>query len=430
MNRQITIIAVIASTLLIGGNPAAVAATFWDWNDAEEGLMGWMENCPGCTFVRDSNGYVSFSAIYDSEVAMYRMGNDFDMDEPPAALTLDVRSDSGSQANHIQLFLRGDGKEVYYVDSNPAGVDIGDGWRRYTVAKSGETGWPHGGSLRVELFFFGGMLQTVDVDNFGDVRKDALGTAFTYQGRLVEEGRAADGEYDFRFRLFDGAKGDQVGGMLERENVTVEDGYFTQSLDFGMAFAGRRRWLEIAVRPGDSAGAYTELSPRQEIRPSPYAIYAASGPYTGTDPVAITKHYKIELKPAEDPGSMIVWDGQKWGHKRYFETPSNNMQPYVGVGYIIAYKYGSPNVRFLGEITMFAGNSPPEGWAFCDGQLLPINQNLMLFSYLGTTYGGDGRTNFALPDLRGRVPLHKGQGFGLTKRTLGEKGGSEEIPRQ
>lgn len=80
---------------------------------------------------------------------------------------------------------------------------------------------------------------------------------------------------------------------------------------------------------------------------------------------------------------------------------------------------------FLGEIRMFAGNFAPRDWAFCDGQLLPINLNSSLFALLGTTFGGDGRTNFALPDLRGRVPLHPGSGPGLTIRDLGEKGGAE-----
>jgi microcystin-dependent protein len=77
---------------------------------------------------------------------------------------------------------------------------------------------------------------------------------------------------------------------------------------------------------------------------------------------------------------------------------------------------------FLGEIRIFSFNFPPKGWAFCNGQLLPINQNQALFSILGTTYGGDGRTNFGLPNLQGRVPLHIGQGI-----TLGQQGGSETV---
>ncbi|MFD1161722.1 phage tail protein [Hwangdonia seohaensis] len=80
---------------------------------------------------------------------------------------------------------------------------------------------------------------------------------------------------------------------------------------------------------------------------------------------------------------------------------------------------------FIGQISMFAGNFAPRGWALCDGQLLPISQYSALFSILGTTYGGDGETTFALPDLRGRVPMHAGNGPGLTSRQLGQKFGSE-----
>ena len=82
---------------------------------------------------------------------------------------------------------------------------------------------------------------------------------------------------------------------------------------------------------------------------------------------------------------------------------------------------------FLAQIMTFGGNFAPRGWAMCDGQLLPISQNTALFSLLGTTYGGDGRTTFGLPDLRGRVPVHPGTGPGLSPRRLGEKGGEEKV---
>lgn len=81
----------------------------------------------------------------------------------------------------------------------------------------------------------------------------------------------------------------------------------------------------------------------------------------------------------------------------------------------------------IGSIGMFAGNFAPRNYAFCDGQLLPIAQNQALFSILGTTYGGDGRTTFALPDLRGRVPIHAGAGPGLSTYRLGQKGGVETV---
>lgn len=82
---------------------------------------------------------------------------------------------------------------------------------------------------------------------------------------------------------------------------------------------------------------------------------------------------------------------------------------------------------FVAEIRIFAGNFAPRSWAFCDGQLLPITQNTALFSLIGTTYGGDGRTTTALPDLQGRVPMHPGRGPGLTSRRLGQRGGVETV---
>jgi microcystin-dependent protein len=82
---------------------------------------------------------------------------------------------------------------------------------------------------------------------------------------------------------------------------------------------------------------------------------------------------------------------------------------------------------FIGTIMMFAGNFAPLGWALCDGTLLSIAQNAALFSILGTTFGGNGQTNFALPDLRGRVPIHQGQGPGLSSYALGEAGGTENV---
>jgi len=84
----------------------------------------------------------------------------------------------------------------------------------------------------------------------------------------------------------------------------------------------------------------------------------------------------------------------------------------------------------IGTIILFGGNFAPRNWAFCQGQLLSIAANTALFSILGTTYGGDGRTTFALPDLRGRVPLSAGQGPGLSNHTLGQQGGAETVTLQ
>lgn len=82
---------------------------------------------------------------------------------------------------------------------------------------------------------------------------------------------------------------------------------------------------------------------------------------------------------------------------------------------------------FVAEIRIFPFNFAPKGWAFCDGQLLPISQNTALFSLLGTTYGGDGKSTFALPDMQGNTAMHPGQGPGLSLHDLGETGGSESV---
>jgi microcystin-dependent protein len=83
--------------------------------------------------------------------------------------------------------------------------------------------------------------------------------------------------------------------------------------------------------------------------------------------------------------------------------------------------------QFVAEIRIFPFNFPPTGWAFCDGQLMPISQNTALFSLLGTTYGGDGKSTFALPDMQGNVPMQPGQGQGLSLRDLGEMSGVDTI---
>lgn len=82
---------------------------------------------------------------------------------------------------------------------------------------------------------------------------------------------------------------------------------------------------------------------------------------------------------------------------------------------------------FVAEIRIFPFNFAPKGWAWCDGQLMPLSQNTALFSLLGTTYGGNGKSNFALPDLQGRAPMHPGQGPGLSLHDLGESAGSETV---
>lgn len=95
--------------------------------------------------------------------------------------------------------------------------------------------------------------------------------------------------------------------------------------------------------------------------------------------------------------------------------------------FLLSIEFASAQDAYLGQIILFAGNFEPRGWAFCDGRILQIAQNSALFSLLGTYYGGDGRTTFALPDLRGRVPVGAGQAPGLSNYELGESAGQESV---
>lgn len=296
-----------------------------------------------------------------------------------------------------------------------------------------------------------------------------VGTAWTYQGRLMDGNSQADGEYDFQFKLFDDPNvvdGNQVGSDVNVPDLDVIDGYFTAELDFGNVFDGNDCYLEISVRPGDSndPNAFVTLSPRQKVTPTPYALYALSGNegpqgpqgeqgpqgpkgdkgdtgsswYQGQFPIIINEHYfppRIGLNSATQTGDLLFWDDYNgiWIFKKpaVQEFDRDNMQPFLGVNFVIAlqgvYPERSAAEPFIAEIMMFGGNFAPRNWAFCNGQLLAISQYQALYSLLLTTYGGDGRTTFALPDLRGRVPLHFGSGPGLSTRSLGEKGGSETV---
>ena len=105
------------------------------------------------------------------------------------------------------------------------------------------------------------------------------------------------------------------------------------------------------------------------------------------------------------------------------------MKKFLLIGLFAILSFGKTKAQepIIGEIRMFAGNFDPKGWAFCQGQLLLIAQNQALFALLGTTYGGDGRTTFALPDLRGRAPIGFGQGPGLSYKDLGQQFGTETV---
>ncbi|MCJ7692054.1 MAG: hypothetical protein MUO22_01390 [Sedimentisphaerales bacterium] len=143
---------------------------------------------------------------------------------------------------------------------------------------------------------------------------EAVGTEFTYQGRLIDANAAADGEYDLQFGLYDSnSDGNQVGGDIEVNDVDVIDGYFTVELDFGGVFDGEARWLEIGVREGDSSGDFTLLSPRQELTATPYAQEAENGVPKGFMILGSTSEVPAGYSPMGI--SVISGGGDSWETK-------------------------------------------------------------------------------------------------------------------
>lgn len=175
----------------------------------------------------------------------------------------------------------------------------------------------------------------------------------------------------------------------------------------------------------------------------PYALQAKkadvlTNPLEAGAGISITDN-NVSIADGKTINNVKVWDGSSWVNKAVSVSSGtvgngqafNHRDPYLGLSYQIALRgiYPSRNGAdpFVGEIMLFAGSYAVNGYALCEGQLLLIQAYQLLYTVLGTTYGGDGVTTFALPDLRSRTPVHAGQGPGLSPIQLGEKSGSENV---
>jgi hypothetical protein len=143
------------------------------------------------------------------------------------------------------------------------------------------------------------------------------GTSFTYQGRLADAGTPADGPFDFQFILYDAAVGgSQVGPIVLRDDVVVASGLFTVALDFGASFGGSKRWLDVSVRPGASAGTYTPIVPRQEVASAPSALFSAAAPWAGVSskPAGFADNVDDDVLGglACGGGQVAKWNGSTW----------------------------------------------------------------------------------------------------------------------
>jgi microcystin-dependent protein len=156
---------------------------------------------------------------------------------------------------------------------------------------------------------------------------------------------------------------------------------------------------------------------------------------SGKAPISVSATNQVSLNAGTNVGDLITWDGTNWVNmqpaEQHWSFQVNNLQPYLAVNYCIAMNGIFPSrndaTPFVSQIQIFPFNFAPTGWAFCNGQLLAISQNTALFSLIGTFYGGNGTTNFALPNLQGAVPIQMGQGPGLSSFIEGETGGSTTV---
>ncbi len=274
----------------------------------------------------------------------------------------------------------------------------------------------------------------------------------SYQGVLSDNNSqlVADGQYKLNFKLTNSPNNNVILWQETHDDVAIVNGIFNVILGsvtpLDLAF-DEPYWLGISVNDGDV------LLPLTELTASPYSLNASS-----VSDSAITSNKIASGHVVRSVNGLTDFIKLVGGHNVMVTTQADsviisaeseltfgqdsNMQPFLAINYIIALEGTFPSRNsaqqmassttqgvepFIGEVIMFGGNFAPRGWALCQGQLLPISQHQALFSILGTFYGGDGRTTFGLPDLRGRTPIQAGQGPGLSDRRLGRKGGSENI---
>jgi hypothetical protein len=193
-----------------------------------------------------------------------------------------------------------------------------------------------------------------------EIQAATLGTAFTYQGRLVKNGQVADGDFDFQFKLYDAAE-TQVGSTISLSGIHVSNGLFTVSLDFGDVFNGEARYLEIAVQQTGSGSGFTTLTPRQSLLPAPYALYAQK----------VATHTHTSLAAADgDPADAVHVDNE--GN--------------VGIGTTNP----AQRLHVVGDINLHSSDGGMIRWA---------NLNDIGIKYSNSDYSGPGLGILSLEDV-------------------------------
>lgn len=226
-----------------------------------------------------------------------------------------------------------------------------------------------------------------------------------------------------------------IGTTTPDPNAVLDVHSNQKGVLFPRLTAAQQTTLASMLGPSEMGMIVTDATTGRQMSwsGSVWNTIGASNPMTAAAPLTATTN-NIQLNPGTTVGDLLTWDGTNWVNiqpaVQHFSYSVDNHQPYLALNYVIGIagifpSRSSAAEPYLGEIYLMGCNFAPQGFALCNGEILSISQFSALFALLGTSYGGNGTTTFALPDLRSRVPVSMGAGAGLSNYIIGQVGGSE-----
>jgi microcystin-dependent protein len=225
-----------------------------------------------------------------------------------------------------------------------------------------------------------------------------------------------------------------IGTATPDSHAVLDISSTTKGVLFPRLTAAQQTVLSSLLGPGEMGMIVIDATTGAQMSwtGTTWSTVAAGNPLTATAPLSVSTN-TIKINAGTAAGDLLSWDGINWVNTlpavQHFSISVDNHQPYLVNNYVIGLfgifpSQSDASTPYIGEIYLMGCNFAPTGFALCNGQLLPISQYVALFNLIGTTYGGDGQTTFALPNLQGRVPIHMGNN-GTSGYFIGQNGGTE-----
>jgi microcystin-dependent protein len=227
-----------------------------------------------------------------------------------------------------------------------------------------------------------------------------------------------------------------IGTTTPDQKAALDISSTTKGVLLPRLTAAQQVTLAASLTPAEAGMLVTDATTGKLVTwgGSAFQPTATANPLTAKAPLSVATN-KVSINPGTASGDLITWDGNNWVNMQpaplHFSFTQDNRQPYLAVNYCISLLgvYPTQNdasLPFVGEIFIMGCNFPPTGYAACNGQILAISEYETLFNLIGTTYGGDGQTTFAVPDMRGRVAIDQGNSSGTSNYIIGQTGGAEQ----